>query len=92
MCKKNIYHLVKEVEKHNYNIVDSIVEVDEYIEMVTEEASCGEETIAFETESIEIPTETIESETILETIENPAETTAGFEETAPESNTTVNIN
>lgn len=92
MCKKNIYHLVKEVEKHNYNIVDRIVEVDEYIEMVTEEASCGEETIAFETESIEIPTETIESETILETIENPAETTAGFEETAPESNTTVNIN
>lgn len=88
MCKKNIDHLVKEIEERNYNIVDSIIVVEDNIEIVTEEISHEEETGAIETESIEMLTESVETESVLETIENPVETTAGFEETVPENNTT----
>lgn len=88
MCKKNIDNLVKKVEKHNYNIVDSIIVVDDNMENTTYETSSVEETENFETESVEISTDTIESESVSETIENPVEPTTGLEETMVENSTT----
>lgn len=88
MCKKNIDKLVKEIEKSNYTIVDSIVIVDANIENPTEEASYEEEIETFETEYIEMTTEAIETESVLETIENPVEPTSEIGETAAENNTT----
>lgn len=93
MCKKNIAHLVKEIEKRSNNIVDSIIIVsDNHIEYVTEETSVAVETESTETESIVIPVETSETESVSETVENPAETSAGFEETTSESSTTYFTN
>lgn len=88
MCKKNIDKLVKEIEKKNYTIVDSIVILDTNIEGTTEETSVEEETGTFEMEYVEVTTEAIETESVLETIENPEEPTLGMEETAVENNTT----
>lgn len=88
MCKKNIDKLVKEIEKRNYTIVDSIVIVDSNVENPTEEASYEEEIETFETEYIEMTTEAIETESVPETMENPIEPTSEIGETAAENNTT----
>ena len=87
MCKKNIENLVQKVEKSNNTTVDSIVIIDDNQEYTTDEFETSYETESLETETVEFPTETCESESVIETIENPAETTAGFEETSAENQT-----
>lgn len=87
MCKKNVENLVQKVEKSNNTTVDSIVIIDDNQEYTTDEFETSYETESLETETVEFPTETCESESVIETIENPAETTAGFEETSAENQT-----
>lgn len=92
MCKKDIEHLVKKIEKYNYPIEGSIIVVDDdSIEIVTEETSTSVETIAIETESIETTTADTESESVSETIEAPSESATGVQETV-EENRTVYVN
>lgn len=85
MCKNNIENLIQKVEKSSNTIVDSIIIVDDEEYLTGEFETQSFETQSFETESFEIPTETSESESNTETITNPAESTAGFEETSAEN-------
>lgn len=87
MCKKNIANLIQKVEKSNNTILNSIVVIDDNEEYTSDAIESFGETESLETQTVEIPTETYESESISETIENPAESTAGFEETSTENQT-----
>ncbi|MCI8957480.1 MAG: hypothetical protein HFG29_11045 [Eubacterium sp.] len=87
MCKKNIANLIQKVEKSNNTILNSIVVIDDNEEYTSDAIESFGETESLETQTVEIPTETYESESISETIENPAESTVGFEETSTENQT-----
>lgn len=88
MCKSNIDHLVEKIEENHHMLENGVIVVDDSMEIVTEETSVEAETVTVEVESTEIPTETIESESVSETIEHPAESTAGAMETEAVSVTT----
>ena len=91
MCKKNIDNLIKKIEKTDNSIVDSIVDVKPKIEQETDAEILDDESETMETENYEeMSTETYESESVSETIEDPAETTAGLDETFVQN--TVNVN
>lgn len=89
MCKSNIDCLVEKIEAKNYMLEDGVIVVDDIMEIVTEVASTEVETVTVEVESTEMSTETIESESVSETIEYPAESTAGAMETEAVNVTTA---